>query len=103
MSHCEENGKDRVIFLTESDSKPEDSTVSLGPAEPSRPGLITESGEINWSCPCLGGMPVGPCGIEFRTAFECFHYRYNSSLLEFENSRKKIIKTTGTFLVLRHV
>ena len=37
-------------------------------------GLITEDGEINWSCPCLGGMAVGPCGPEFREAFSCFHY-----------------------------
>merc|ERR1711974_436731 len=28
----------------------------------------------NWNCPCLGGMAIGPCGIEFREAFSCFHY-----------------------------
>merc|ERR1712107_360417 len=28
---------------------------------------------INWNCPCLGGMAVGPCGMEFRDAFSCFH------------------------------
>ncbi len=37
-------------------------------------GLLTEDGDINWSCPCLGGMAVGPCGSEFREAFSCFHY-----------------------------
>merc|ERR1712111_71241 len=37
-------------------------------------GLITEDGQINWNCPCLGGMAVGPCGVEFREAFSCFHY-----------------------------
>lgn len=33
-----------------------------------------ETGEINWDCPCLGGMAYGPCGEEFRTAFSCFVY-----------------------------
>ena len=31
-----------------------------------------ETGEINWDCPCLGGMADGPCGEEFKTAFSCF-------------------------------
>ncbi|TIA85241.1 hypothetical protein E3P99_04045 [Wallemia hederae] len=31
-----------------------------------------ETGEINWDCPCLGGMAYGPCGEEFKTAFSCF-------------------------------
>lgn len=31
-----------------------------------------ETGEINWDCPCLGGMAYGPCGEEFREAFSCF-------------------------------
>lgn len=31
-----------------------------------------ETGEINWDCPCLGDMPHGPCGQEFRAAFSCF-------------------------------
>jgi intermembrane space import and assembly protein 40 len=33
-----------------------------------------ETGEINWECPCLGGMAHGPCGPEFREAFSCFVY-----------------------------
>ena len=37
-------------------------------------GLILPSGEINWNCPCLGGMASGPCGTEFKEAFSCFHY-----------------------------
>jgi len=78
MSYCKssgEDGKDKVIFLTEEDAaKP--SKVELPDDEPSDTpkGLITESGEINWECPCLGGMAVGPCGVEFREAFSCFHY-----------------------------
>ncbi|KAG8877022.1 Oxidoreductase [Serendipita sp. 405] len=31
-----------------------------------------ETGEINWDCPCLGGMAHGPCGPQFRVAFSCF-------------------------------
>ena len=38
------------------------------------PGLINEDGTINWDCPCLGGMASGPCGVEFRESFTCFHY-----------------------------
>jgi intermembrane space import and assembly protein 40 len=33
-----------------------------------------ETGEINWDCPCLGGMAHGPCGPQFREAFSCFIY-----------------------------
>ena len=25
-----------------------------------------ETGEINWDCPCLGGMAQGPCGETFK-------------------------------------
>lgn len=32
------------------------------------------TGEINWACPCLGGMADGPCGEEFKAAFSCFVY-----------------------------
>ncbi|KAI9671819.1 MAG: Oxidoreductase [Alyxoria varia] len=31
-----------------------------------------ETGEINWDCPCLGGMAHGTCGPEFKDAFSCF-------------------------------
>lgn len=33
-----------------------------------------ETGEINWDCPCLGGMASGVCGEEFKAAFSCFVY-----------------------------
>lgn len=32
------------------------------------------NGDINWNCPCLGGMASGPCGQQFKDAFSCFHY-----------------------------
>ncbi|KAL1513010.1 hypothetical protein ABEB36_002498 [Hypothenemus hampei] len=75
MSHCRKlgaNGKDLVIFATKEDhSQP--SKIALPPPDP-QPGLILENGEINWNCPCLGGMATGPCGVEFRNAFSCFHH-----------------------------
>ena len=79
MSYCKssgEEGKDKVIFLTEEDAaKPSKVELSETESSDTPKGLITESGEINWECPCLGGMAVGPCGVEFREAFSCFHYR----------------------------
>jgi len=35
-------------------------------------GVLLPSGEINWDCPCLGGMAHGPCGEDFKSAFSCF-------------------------------
>ncbi|XP_077297308.1 mitochondrial intermembrane space import and assembly protein 40-B-like isoform X1 [Arctopsyche grandis] len=66
------NDKDLVIFATKEDHAVP-STVTLPEPEPS-PGLILSNGDINWNCPCLGGMATGPCGVQFREAFSCFHY-----------------------------
>lgn len=72
FSYFKEFGKDKVFFATKEDhSTP--STVELPPPDPPQ-GLITQDGNINWSCPCLGGMATGPCGVDFRDAFSCFHY-----------------------------
>ena len=35
-------------------------------------GAILPNGEINWDCPCLGNLPNGPCGPNFREAFSCW-------------------------------
>jgi len=95
MSYCKEEGKDKIIFMSTEDlSKP--SSVSFPEDEPA-PGLILASGEINWNCPCLGGMATGPCGVEFREAFSCFHYRYLPELLLI-NTR---IKCTSFFLQIK--
>lgn len=72
MSYCKDFGKDKVVFVTKEDHK-EKSTIQLPESEPT-PGLLLATGEINWNCPCLGGMATGPCGVEFRDAFSCFHY-----------------------------
>lgn len=74
MSVCKSysNGKDQVVFTTKEDQSIP-STVELPPVEP-QTGLLMPNGDINWNCPCLGGMATGPCGVEFREAFSCFHY-----------------------------
>lgn len=51
-----------------------------------------ETGEINWDCPCLGGMAHGPCGEEFKEAFSCFVYSETDPkgidcIKKFENMR----------------
>lgn len=72
MAFCKTIGKDKVMFVTKEDHA-EKSKIELPPTEP-QAGLLLPSGEINWNCPCLGGMATGPCGVEFRDAFSCFHY-----------------------------
>ncbi|MBN3301664.1 MIA40 protein, partial [Amia calva] len=70
-------GKDRIIFVTKEDHEAP-SNAELIADDPNDPyedhGLILPNGEINWNCPCLGGMASGPCGEQFKTAFSCFHH-----------------------------
>ncbi|XP_008282027.1 coiled-coil-helix-coiled-coil-helix domain containing 4b isoform X1 [Stegastes partitus] len=70
-------GKDKIIFVTKEDHETP-SSAELMEEDPNDPyedrGLILPSGEINWNCPCLGGMASGPCGTDFKDAFSCFHY-----------------------------
>ncbi|XP_005094969.1 mitochondrial intermembrane space import and assembly protein 40-B [Aplysia californica] len=76
MSYCKEEGKDQVIFASKDDMVlPSKAIINLEEdEEDQQPGLILANGDINWDCPCLGGMATGPCGTEFRSAFSCFHY-----------------------------
>ncbi|XP_073970405.1 mitochondrial intermembrane space import and assembly protein 40-B isoform X1 [Rhodnius prolixus] len=68
----DEAGKHKIIFITKEEQEIP-STVTL--PEPEKPaGLILDDGSINWNCPCLGSMVAGPCGVQFRTAFSCFHH-----------------------------
>ncbi|XP_060925854.1 mitochondrial intermembrane space import and assembly protein 40 [Limanda limanda] len=77
MSYCRQEGKDRIIFVTKEDHEAP-SNAELIADDPNDPyeeqGLILPSGDINWNCPCLGGMASGPCGSQFKEAFSCFHY-----------------------------
>nr|XP_009667654.1 PREDICTED: mitochondrial intermembrane space import and assembly protein 40 [Struthio camelus australis] len=70
-------GKDRIIFVTKEDHETP-SSAELVADDPNDPyeeqGLILPNGDINWNCPCLGGMASGPCGEQFKSAFSCFHY-----------------------------
>ena len=72
MPKIYKEGKDTIIFASEAEHAVP-SKIELPEPEPN-PGLILPNGEINWNCPCLGGMATGPCGVEFREAFSCFHY-----------------------------
>ncbi|XP_061583429.1 mitochondrial intermembrane space import and assembly protein 40-B-like [Cololabis saira] len=77
MSSVREEGKDKIIFVSKEDHETP-SSAELVEEDPNDPyeerGLILPNGEINWNCPCLGGMASGPCGTEFKDAFSCFHY-----------------------------
>ncbi|XP_074535567.1 mitochondrial intermembrane space import and assembly protein 40 [Halichoeres trimaculatus] len=77
MSYCRQEGKDRIIFVTKEDHETP-SSAELIAEDPNDPyeeqGLILPNGDINWNCPCLGGMASGPCGSQFKEAFSCFHY-----------------------------
>jgi intermembrane space import and assembly protein 40 len=62
---------------SQSQHKLSDDPSSSSPAdleeETSSEGAFNpETGEINWDCPCLGGMAHGPCGEDFKAAFSCF-------------------------------
>jgi len=71
-SYSKDFGKDKVVFVTKKDFA-EPSKIELPPPPPQE-SVITDKGEINWNCPCLGNITTGPCGVNFREAFSCFHY-----------------------------
>ncbi|KAL0078558.1 hypothetical protein J3Q64DRAFT_1765207 [Phycomyces blakesleeanus] len=79
MSFGTKEGKDTVLFVDK------EYVESQTPVEPVKPvdtpeendqaaAYDPETGEINWDCPCLGGMANGPCGDDFKAAFSCFVY-----------------------------
>ncbi|KAI1775882.1 hypothetical protein F4818DRAFT_415257 [Hypoxylon cercidicola] len=55
-------------------TSPEGSPEALEEEAGQQGAFNPETGEINWDCPCLGGMAHGPCGEEFKAAFSCFVY-----------------------------
>lgn len=60
---------------SEHDPQPEAGSPEALEEEANQQGAFNpETGEINWDCPCLGGMAHGPCGEEFKSAFSCFVY-----------------------------
>lgn len=74
MEPVQMSAKDKVIFISKQEyQKP--SKYELPPALPGeqRKGVVLPDGTLNWTCPCLGGLPYGPCGFEFREFFSCLH------------------------------
>lgn len=57
-----------------SDTQSSASTAEFEEEAEAEGAFNPETGEINWDCPCLGGMAHGTCGQEFRDAFSCFVY-----------------------------
>ncbi|XP_052028872.1 mitochondrial intermembrane space import and assembly protein 40-like [Apodemus sylvaticus] len=76
-SYCQQEGKDRIIFVTKEDHETP-SSAELVADDPNDPceehGLMLPNGDINGNCPCLGQLVSGPCGEQFKSAFFCFHY-----------------------------
>src|ERR1700743_3461742 len=72
----QEEDKDTIIFLEPSAATTPDRTPSSSSSTPSDQSAAynPETGEINWDCPCLGGMAQPPCGDAFKEAFSCFVY-----------------------------
>lgn len=68
------SNKDKVMFSTKANHEIP-SKYELPPPLPNeqRRGVILPDGTLNWTCPCLGGLPYGPCGYEFREFFSCLH------------------------------
>ncbi|KAG2182689.1 hypothetical protein INT44_005669 [Umbelopsis vinacea] len=76
MSYSRVDGKDTIIFV-EPEAQKEESTApstESNAEEGQAAAFDPETGEINWDCPCLGGMAQGPCGEQFKESFSCFVY-----------------------------
>lgn len=75
-TRVEEDGKDVLMFLEPSEATTPDKTSSASTSDPADQSAAfnPETGEINWDCPCLGGMAQPPCGDAFKEAFSCFVY-----------------------------
>ncbi|PPQ63482.1 hypothetical protein CVT24_005139 [Panaeolus cyanescens] len=72
-----ESSDDKALQQDESSSStPESESEGQSESSPAanKGAYDPVTGEINWDCPCLGGMAHGPCGEEFKEAFSCFVY-----------------------------
>ncbi|KAJ1304843.1 hypothetical protein OPQ81_005977 [Rhizoctonia solani] len=67
-----EPSQDESAAKKEGESTPEGGMDDLEADAANQGAFNPETGEINWDCPCLGGMAHGPCGPQFRDAFSCF-------------------------------
>ena len=73
MSYCTSEGQNKAVFLTEEDYEKPGMLYTLTINE-NEWGIILPTGDINWKCPCLGGITDSSCSQEFKDAFSCFHY-----------------------------
>lgn len=71
--------KDRIIFVdrqglvpNENDTKVKEIWMEVYKDNFIR-GPIRSDGTIAWDCPCLGTQAIGPCSVEFRRVFSCYH------------------------------
>lgn len=71
----EEEGKDVIMFMEPSEATtPSPTSTPASDSKDQSAAFNPETGEINWDCPCLGGMAQPPCGDAFKEAFSCFVY-----------------------------
>ena len=63
--------KDVVIFIKKADQEGPPKYELPPPLAGETRGVRLPNGDINWTCPCLGVLPYGPCGYEFRQFFSC--------------------------------
>ena len=74
-SATEEAARASAANSQPSNAEPQEGGIEGLEAEADQQGAFNPvTGEINWDCPCLGGMATGPCGEEFKAAFSCFVY-----------------------------
>ena len=52
MSLCKEEGKDKIIFISEEDAK-QKSSIEFSKPEDEPTSLVQKDGSINWGCPCI--------------------------------------------------
>jgi len=87
MSYSRIDGKDEIHFVTKVDlsymskeeeerpNVPAQSAAAVSEAEEQYPGAVSPDGNINWDCPCLGGLgSEGPCVDSFKEAFSCWFF-----------------------------
>ncbi|CAG8785934.1 7961_t:CDS:2 [Cetraspora pellucida] len=70
---ADENASQKIEETTLENTN-EETTLENTNEETQSGAYNPETGEINWDCPCLGGMANGPCGEQFKAAFSCFIY-----------------------------
>ncbi|XP_048771108.1 mitochondrial intermembrane space import and assembly protein 40-like [Ostrea edulis] len=80
MSYCREegnDGKDRIVFVTKEEiTAPSEAIIALDEEEihDGPIGFVQPNGELNFGCPCVGGLHAGPCGYEMREFLSCNFY-----------------------------